>query len=395
MDPSALDPNTTPLSLNPSGAPPNFTDPDTLAPTTLATGILFIILSSICVATRIYDTRKSLGKLRIDDYCVIIGQITAIAYWGLIYSLAVDGFARHSWDVPISFLNSSFTSRQFASQLLGSVVRLSVTAAIIILYMRLFSVLKWVRISCYCLFVFTFLIQVENVSIALYWYIPRPSDASHVASALARVTDTASSAIANAAATTTLDIILFLIPFVVVSSLNMSRNRRHACYLVFFFGILIIVADIVGLVYKTIGVVREIGDPFWIGEILIIILNVESFTLIIIACGPAISNFYVGTFTKSQIYSFLQYSKERLRSSTDRSKSHSTATPIGNSNSYKQEPAFPEWRNYQEGSTKSLVVQNGNYVELEPRKLSKTSNHTTLGQQEAGQMDGTSWKNPF
>jgi hypothetical protein len=176
--------------------------------------------------------------------------------------VAVDGSARHSWDVPISFLNSSFTSvslpsscitpklercldlcflglqRQFTSQILGSVVRLSVTTAIIILYTRLFSVLKWVPISCYCLFVFTFLIQVENVGIALYWYIPRSSDASHVTSALVRVTDTASSAIANAAATTVLDIILFLIPFIIVPSLNMSRDKKRACYLVFFFGIL-------------------------------------------------------------------------------------------------------------------------------------------------------------
>jgi hypothetical protein len=128
--------------------------------------------------------------------------------------------------------------RQFTSQLLGSVVRFSVTAAIIILYMRLFSVLKWIPFTCYCLYAFTFLIQVENVGIALYWYIPRSSDASHVAGALERVTKTASSAIANAASTTVLDIILFLIPFIIVPTLNMSRERRQACYLVFFFGIL-------------------------------------------------------------------------------------------------------------------------------------------------------------
>jgi hypothetical protein len=92
----------------------------------------------------------------------------------------------------------------------------------------------------------------------------------------------------------------------------------------------------------------------------------------------------------SRFYSLLQYSKERLRSSTERSKPHSTATPLENSNNYKQDPAYPEWRNYQEGSTKSLVVQNQNSIELEPRKPSKTSHYTTLGEQEAAQMDRTS-----
>lgn len=178
--------------------------------------------------------------------------------------MAVDGAARHSWDVPLSFVNSSFfrvslpsscstlepeknadpfcflcAQKQFTSQLLGSVVRFSVTAAIILLYMRLFSVLKWIPVLCYCLFVFTFLIQVENISVALYWYIPRPSDASHIVSQLQRTKDTAASAIANAAATTALDIILFLVPFIIVPSLNMSREKRRACYLVFFFGILL------------------------------------------------------------------------------------------------------------------------------------------------------------
>lgn len=63
----ALDPNTTPLTPNPSGAPPNFVDPETLAPTTLATGVVFIILSTLCVATRIYAGLKNVRKLRLDD----------------------------------------------------------------------------------------------------------------------------------------------------------------------------------------------------------------------------------------------------------------------------------------------------------------------------------------
>jgi len=62
-----MDPNKTPLALNPSGALPNFIDPPTLAPTTLATGIVFIILSTVCVVVRVYTNLKHMRKLGIDD----------------------------------------------------------------------------------------------------------------------------------------------------------------------------------------------------------------------------------------------------------------------------------------------------------------------------------------
>jgi len=104
--------------------------------------------------------------------------------------------------------------------------------------MRLFSVLKWIPIVSYCLYVFLFLIQVENIGVALYWYIPRSSDVDNVQGALARITKTASSAIANAACTTVLDIILFIIPFMILPTLKLSTERRRACYLAFFIGIL-------------------------------------------------------------------------------------------------------------------------------------------------------------
>ncbi|KAF7923967.1 hypothetical protein EAE99_006628 [Botrytis elliptica] len=224
-----LDPNTTPLSVNPSGAPPNFIDPPTQAPTVLGTGILLIIISTLC--------------------------------------------------------------SQFASQILISPVKFAITSAIIIVYKRIFGVLKWVRIVSYGLYIFLFLIQVQNIGIAIYWYTPRKGDANNIQAALLRTEKTASSAIANTVCSTIVDIVLFLVPMAVVPTLNMSPPKRRAIYGVFCFGALIIVADCVGIAYKMYGVLGEHGNPFWVGMIAIITVDAETFALVIISCIPALSTF--------------------------------------------------------------------------------------------------------
>ncbi|PQE32886.1 integral membrane protein [Rutstroemia sp. NJR-2017a WRK4] len=400
MNAQTFDPNTTPLSLNPSGAPPNFKNPETQAPTVLATGILLIILSTLCVSIRIYIGWKHTKKLQLDDCknslkfpcsdcdtdsisdLTVFGLAGAIAYWAIIYSLAADGWGRHSWDVPLSFLNSSYSNRQFASQILISPVKFVITAAIIIVYRRLFGVLKWVRIVCDSIYVFLFLIQVQNVGIALYWYIPRPGDADSITSALLRTEKTASSAIVNACCSTVVDIALFIIPFVIVPTLNMSREKRRAIYVVFLLGILVIVADCVGIAYKTYGVLGKHGDPFWVGMIAIITIYAETFALVMISCIPALSTFFIGTVAKSRFYSSIQYGlmygARRSRPSTTQDGSKKSASlGRGQANSTHSE--------------RSLVGGGGNVVviempELEPKLKSQVYSYPTLGRQESGKM---------
>ncbi|EHL02732.1 hypothetical protein M7I_1249 [Glarea lozoyensis 74030] len=190
--------------------------------------------------------------------------------------VAKDGWGRHSYDVPLAFLDDSYTDRQFASQILISPVKFAITSAIIILYVRLFGTLKWVRWTSYFLYAFLFLIQVQNIGIALYWYIPRAGDVNNIQAALMRTAKTASSAIVNAVCSTVVDIILFLIPIIIVPSLNMTRRKTQACYAVFGFGALIIVVDCVGIAYKTYGVLGKNGDPFWVGMISIITVSQRS-----------------------------------------------------------------------------------------------------------------------
>ncbi|TGO47001.1 hypothetical protein BOTNAR_0551g00010 [Botryotinia narcissicola] len=136
---------------------------------------------------------------------------------------------------------------------------------------------------------------------------------------------------------------------VVVPTLNMSRQKRRAIYGVFCFGALIIIADCVGIAYKTYGVLVEHGDPFWVGMIAIITVYAEPFALVIISCIPALSTFYIGIFTKSCFYSTLQSLV---------------------------------------GSGKNVV--NIEMPELKSKKPSQASSYSTLGNQESGKVDQSS-----
>ncbi|KAF7942922.1 uncharacterized protein EAE97_006376 [Botrytis byssoidea] len=93
----------------------------------------------------------------------------------------------------------------------------------------------------------------------------------------------------------------------------MSRQKRRAIYGVFCFGTLRVLAKNTSFKaffipsYKTYGVLGEHGDPFWVGMIAIITVYAETFALVIVSCIPALSTFYIGTFTKSRFYLTLKY----------------------------------------------------------------------------------------
>ncbi|TGO13199.1 hypothetical protein BTUL_0074g00050 [Botrytis tulipae] len=346
-----LDSSKTHLSVNPNGAPPNFINPPTQAPTVLGTGIFLIIISILCVYTRVHTSLKQRRRLHLDDYCSIFGLIGGIGYWGIIYSCGSQVFTTINQVVylPAGIVISG--SRRLGKTQLG----------------------------CTPFLPFRLLYQLQDIGIAIYWYTPRKGDVNNIQAALLRTEKTSSSAIVNAVCSTIVNIALFLIPMVVVPTLNMSRQKRRAIYGVFCFGALIIIADCVGIAYKTYGVLGEHGDPFWVGMIAIITVYAETFALVIISCIPALSTFYIGTFTKSRFYSTLQYGiSYRLR----------------RSEAFNVPSSGPE-QPHSMHSTRSLVGSGKNVVniempELKSKKPSQASSYSTLGNQESGQVDESS-----
>ncbi|KAL2272681.1 hypothetical protein FJTKL_06237 [Diaporthe vaccinii] len=91
-----------PLYQNPNGDPLNYTNPPALTTAILGSGIALISMSSSFVVLRFATNLRISRKLHLDDILCLLGLAFGIAHWSLYYSMALDGVARHSWDVPIT-----------------------------------------------------------------------------------------------------------------------------------------------------------------------------------------------------------------------------------------------------------------------------------------------------
>ncbi|KAF7899296.1 uncharacterized protein EAF01_008509 [Botrytis porri] len=165
----------------------------------------------------------------------------------------------------------------------------------------------------------------------------------------------------------------------------MSRHKRRAIYKVFYFRALQVLDMNTPFkaffipTYKTYGVLGEHGYPIWVGMIAIITVYAETFFHVIISCIPALSTFYIGTFTKSHFYSTLQYGiLYQLR--------RSEASSIPSSGPEQPHSMY---------STRSLLGSGKNIVdikmlELKSKKPSQTSSYSKLGKQESGKVNQSS-----
>ena len=146
--PPGTDLSQVPISRNPNGDPPNFKDPISLATTILATGLAFAIASAFFVGLRIFTNLRLARKLWLDDctaksvrskkscrsrrlltfilglslfawilFTVYVGLASSREFGILQATSDVDtvaeyclvrGTARHSYDIPVSFIDESY-----------------------------------------------------------------------------------------------------------------------------------------------------------------------------------------------------------------------------------------------------------------------------------------------
>ena len=65
--PPGVDLSRIPIRPPPPGVQSNFVDPPSMVPATIAVGIIFIILTTLFVAIRLYANYHAVRKLALDD----------------------------------------------------------------------------------------------------------------------------------------------------------------------------------------------------------------------------------------------------------------------------------------------------------------------------------------
>ncbi|KAK8133604.1 hypothetical protein PG984_005616 [Apiospora sp. TS-2023a] len=270
--PPGVDLSQVPLAPNPSGAGPNFHSGSDLAPTILATGVAFMIVSLIFVVIRLVSGWKHTQRIHLDDYFCVLGELASIAYWFVLYELQVKfGTAKHTWDIAASTITPTVMKGQTAAQILTSIANPLVKGSILLFLVRLFGTLRWVRVFCYTLLAATVVLYGAYMISLLSFCIPvRGAQWDSALIVTCRKTTAATLAIGVCAVV--IDTAIFVMPFLIVAKLHVQPSRKRGLAAVFLFGF----------------------------------LYTEIFGTVMVSCGPALSSFWFNIFVKSSLYSSLR-----------------------------------------------------------------------------------------
>ncbi|EZF73886.1 hypothetical protein H105_04225 [Trichophyton soudanense CBS 452.61] len=298
-----MDPSKTPLAPNPSGGPSNFVDPPTLDSAIISLGVVLISISMLCLTIRLITNYKHTGKLGLDDYLCVFGEATAIGYWAVIESVAQDGVARHSWDVPASVVTTSFIKRQFAQQMIVAPALWATKSAVLVLYIRIFNSVRWISRISYGLIILMFLVYGINIILATVYCLPR-NGAPWDATAFARCAKPVTLAIFIGSFTVLTDFIIFLLPFPIILKLQMAQGKKVGLAIVFLVGFTTVIMSIISLGFRVQLFLGD--DPVWNGLRISLTTFAELFGTVIVSCAPSIYSYWLNFVRPSTVYSTIR-----------------------------------------------------------------------------------------
>ncbi|KAH6641949.1 hypothetical protein C7974DRAFT_301211 [Boeremia exigua] len=303
--PPGTDLSRVPLMPNPNGDPPNFVNPPSLYSAGLGVGVTLMIMSGIMLVFRLAMNIKLSKKLCLDDYLCIVAQLGGMAYWVLYHELSLRGSSTHAWDVPLSVLTVSYIQIQASIQIIAAPTLWAAKSAILALYIRLFSVVRWLRITSYaCIFLMA-LFYGSNIIIAVVYCIPRKGEAWDGTS-FQRCSSSAWSAVMIGVFSLAADLFIFIVPFPVILKLQLGPAKKIGLVFLFLTGLVLVVLSAACLAFRV--KVFDGKDPTWNGGKIVIITFAEIFGTIMVSCVPAMSAFWTNVLMKSPFWSSIRSS---------------------------------------------------------------------------------------
>ncbi|KAL7907121.1 hypothetical protein GGI35DRAFT_79155 [Trichoderma velutinum] len=299
-----------PAAPPPPGTVPNFVDPKSLATAIIAVSAVMLTWSTIFIAARIWMNWRN---FKLADYFAIIGCVLSAAYTGLV--LTITEYSRHQWNVPACWYTATYMKILFSfGILLGPAIFFS-KAAILLLYLQIFSLHRTMRIAVYV---------VMALLIVTYW----PSVFLEIAFGAPRSGETWTSLLTSGnpgkliywgpvqgSLAVIIDIAIFILPLPVLWKLNLSLRRRIALCAVFFTALMGVVASVLALRAR----VKLFGtlDLTWLESQLFICIIVENNVALVVCCVPAFKNMCKKHIAETHAWKALMSKIHRRRSNRD------------------------------------------------------------------------------
>ncbi|KAJ4861648.1 hypothetical protein T069G_02602 [Trichoderma breve] len=272
-----------PAAMPPPGVVPNFVDPESLAPALIAVSAVMLTWSTIFIAARLWMNWRD---LKLADYFAIIACVLNAAYTGLILSVA--RYSRHQWNVPICWYTATYLKLIFSfGMLLGPAIFFA-KAAILLLYLQIFSANRTIRITVYILMVVLTLTYWTNSILEIAFACPRPGETWIDLLTSGNPGKIIYFGPVQGSLAVVIDIAIFILPLPVLWKLNMPLRRRIALCAVFFTALMGVIASVIALY----GRIKLLGTPdlTWLETQLFICIIVENNVALVVCCVPAFKN---------------------------------------------------------------------------------------------------------
>jgi hypothetical protein len=195
----------------------------------------------------------------------------------------------------------------------ASISMWSAKVPILLLYIQIFGIKRWVRFASYTLIAATGIVFLIFSAITYARCDPgdAPIDLTFIGTCIKQATD---SGLALRITSITTDVIIFLMPIPLILSLNLSTRRKIGVSLVFSSGLIAIAASGISAHFKRRS--RD-GQPGGASGAMICTV-IDSAVALMVGCVPSLNSFWSRTIVTSPLYASIsklsQRSLVRLRS---------------------------------------------------------------------------------
>ncbi|KAF1815448.1 hypothetical protein P152DRAFT_470882 [Eremomyces bilateralis CBS 781.70] len=273
----------------------------------VVTGTLLMLLSTWIVGLRLWIRYSRKGSaLGMDDAFIAVGWVFGIVFTvGAIYTTADLGFDRHIWESPYTIWAKS-GMWGWLLELFYMITTSATKFSILLFYRRLGSgsyssknmYPVWAALAYTALYAVVFIIIafLSCVPFGTYWQRYDPSFTGKYTCMNFKI-----SAPASGAFSTFGDFIAVLIPWVMLSDLQVPLRQKIALYMIFAVGLLVVGAGIARTVFINELAAGKL-DLSWIAYNLFHTANVEVHLALICASAPSLralfANFFRNTMNK-------------------------------------------------------------------------------------------------
>ncbi|KAK8076768.1 hypothetical protein PG994_004040 [Apiospora phragmitis] len=386
MDPATLSQYLQyPIQAPPPGVTPNFVNPD-------STSYQVYAIAGVCTPLMLFFASLRWGcKIFLKQKVILVDETNPDIIVLQLFS-SLDGFViftdppqkpgvsggafgRHAWNI----LLGAFTKTQLVLALLVEiflpVAICLVKVSVLILYLRVFRVLNWMRI-----------VSIVSMALIVMWHLAlsiafaascAPSTGDTQLDFLAafisqKCSDTRILVVLQGVGNVATDVWLILLPLPAVWALQMPLRQKIAVSSMFMVGVIACVASMVGLVYRaqyyTAGEDNiRLVVPVWVT------CMVEETAGVIICCSPATTMVFKNA--KQPVFSWLSSVSQRVlrkssNSSTKNSGDHSYRLErIGSSGSQGSQGPIYHQRHQQgqNGANSQQMATNAVYDPVNPQ----------------------------